>query len=156
MKTHSLPRHAMLSRGFTLVEVMVVITILATLAAIAMSSYTKQTRESRRTDAKTAILDLAAREERNFSTTNQYSANPAFLGYTGAFPITIGAGYYTLDVTALTVGVAGGAPASYTLTAQAVGDQAKDTSCFTYTYTQAGVQQTVNTGGADTTATCWR
>ncbi len=42
-----------------------------------------QIRESRRTEAKTALLDLAGREERFFSTNGStYSSATADLGYT--------------------------------------------------------------------------
>jgi len=50
------------SRGFTLVELMVVIVIASILMAIAIPSYKNSIRKSRRTDAKTALLDLAGRE----------------------------------------------------------------------------------------------
>jgi type IV pilus assembly protein PilE len=50
------------SRGFTLVELMVVIVIASILMAIAIPSYKTSIRKSRRTDAKTALLDLAGRE----------------------------------------------------------------------------------------------
>ena len=59
------------SRGFTLVELMVVIVIASILMAIAVPSYKNSIRKSRRTDAKTALLDLAGREER-FNSTNGF------------------------------------------------------------------------------------
>jgi len=47
--------------GFTLVELMIVVVIASILLAIAVPSYMTQVRESRRTEAKTALLDLAGR-----------------------------------------------------------------------------------------------
>ena len=61
------------ARGFTLIELMITIVVGVILMIIAVSSYGTQVRKSRRTDAKTAVLDLAGREERNFSTTNTYA-----------------------------------------------------------------------------------
>jgi len=143
------------SRGFTLIELLVAMLIIAILGSMALSSYMNQSRKSRRTEARTALLDLAGREERNFSTTNLYSSTPSQLGYTGAaFPITVGSGYYSVNV-AVTAPVAGGALATYTLVATAIGDQVKDTNCQTFTVTQTGSQTSTNSGGADSTATCW-
>jgi type IV pilus assembly protein PilE len=83
--------------GFTLIELMVTIVVAATLIAIAVPSYTSQTRKARRTDAKTALLDLASREERYNGTNSTYTSDSAKLGYTGAFPVQIGGGYYQIS-----------------------------------------------------------
>jgi len=67
--------------GFTLIELMVVVAIATILFAIAIPSYVTYIRESRRTEAKTAVLDLAGREERYLSTSpTAYTAVPANLG----------------------------------------------------------------------------
>src|SRR6201987_5835023 len=89
------------SHGFTLIELMVVVVIATILLSIAVPSYMSQVRQSRRTEAKTAVLDLASREERYFSTNGGiYSTTPTDLGYTGgAFPAPVGAdNYYTITV----------------------------------------------------------
>ena len=87
-------------RGFTLVELIVAMVILATLAAIAIPSYSSYVLKSHRTEAKSALLDLASLEERYFSTANTYSNNPPDLGYTGAagVPFTVGSGWYNVLV----------------------------------------------------------
>ena len=54
-------------RGFTLVELIVAMVILATLTAIAIPSYSIYVLKSHRTEAKSALLDLASLEERYFS-----------------------------------------------------------------------------------------
>ena len=84
MKTRHLAARA--HRGFTLIELMVVVAVVAILAAIAYPSYINQVRKSRRADAKSALLDLATRQERFFSTQNTYTNNAANLGYSAAFP----------------------------------------------------------------------
>jgi len=58
-----------------------------------------QVRKSRRTEARTALLDLAAREERFFSTNSAYTNVPANLGYAGTFPAPVGSSYYQVNVT---------------------------------------------------------
>ena len=63
-------RHAV--KGFTLIELMVVITIIAIIAAIAIPSYVNQVRKSRRADATSTLGDAQLRQER------WRAENPAF------------------------------------------------------------------------------
>lgn len=138
--------------GFTLIELMITLVIAAILTAIAIPAYTNAVRKSRRTEARAAVLDLASREERFLSTANTYSATPTDLGYSGATWAAVGAiggGYYTLNVTA-------GAGPSYSVTATAAGNQALDTDCKTFSVNQIGQQTSLNSGGADSTDTCWK
>jgi type IV pilus assembly protein PilE len=139
------------SRGFTLVELMVVIVIASVLMAIAIPSYKNSIRKSRRTDAKTALLDLAGREERYFSTNGSYTNTSTNLGY-AAFPATVGGGYYTINIpVAPTAGTATTvAFVSMTATPVVGSDQAKDTACGSFTLTSTGAQ-TVSGTATD----CW-
>lgn len=136
------------SKGFTLVELMVVVVVVAILAAIAVPSYSSQVRKSRRTEARNALLDAAAREERFFATNNRYSVTATDLGY-GALPINVGSNYYNLSV-ACTVAAA---CTDFTLTATAINSQTKDTACATLTLNNIGVQSA--TGSATAATTCW-
>jgi len=140
--------------GFTLVELLVVVMITAILAAVAVPVYKQQIRKSRRTEAKTAILDLASREERMFSTRNSYAPNPATLatdlGY-ATLPVAVGGGYYQLNVIATPT----------TFVAQAIPvtvDQQADTQCQLFQVDNVGRQSTNSApdgSGSDTTSTCW-
>lgn len=143
-------RHA--PRGFTLIELLTAILIVSILASVAVPTYTAQVRKSRRTEARTALLDMAGREERLYSTTNAYSDKPSDLGYSGdAFPIAVGTGYYQVNVQ-----VAAGPPATFTLTATPVSGkgQDKDKSCGKFTVTQTG-KQTAKTAADADSADCW-
>lgn len=135
--------------GFTLVELMVTIVIGAILLTVAVPSFLQQIRKSRRTEAKTAILDLASREERLFSTTNAYSADPATLGYT-AFGQPIGGGYYKVDVAA----PATANPPTFTITATAINSQQKDTLCALFVVDQTGKLSTQNSSNVDSSTQC--
>ena len=142
------------TRGFTLIELVVAMLVAGVLVAMATASYLAQTRRSRRVEAKTAVLDLAGREERNYSTTNTYSAVAGNLGYAGNFPVVVGGGYYQVTVAAPVP--AAGAPATFTITATPLGNQTQDTSCASFSVDQTGAQSALSTGAVDTTATCWR
>jgi type IV pilus assembly protein PilE len=84
-------------RGFTLIELMIVVAVIGILSAIAYPSYKSYILKSRRADAKNALLDLAAREERVFSNTNGYSVDPAVLGYPPVPPATVAAWPYGVN-----------------------------------------------------------
>jgi type IV pilus assembly protein PilE len=150
--------------GFTLIELMVVVVVASILVAIAVPMYTAQIQQSRRTDARTALLDLAGREER-YLTTNPtgYTTSPASLGYT-AFPATVGQGYYTVTVGCIALsGAALGCDGnanpptgpSFYLTATPLGTQLKDTNCASFAVDSTGAQFAFNSAGAANTAYCW-
>lgn len=153
------------SRGFTLIELMVVVVIATILLSIAVPSYQSQIRQSRRTEAKTAILDLSGREER-YLTTNPagYTNNPAFLGYVG-FGVgnPIGSGYYYLTVCSPAATCAGlsmpnppPAP-SYTIVAIPIPGQSQvnDLQCQAFAVDSGGQQYAVDSAGTDQTKYCW-
>jgi type IV pilus assembly protein PilE len=148
-----------LSRGMTLIELMVVVAIAAILFAIAIPSYMTYVRQSRRTEAKTAILDLAGREERYLSTNPAaYTSIPGNLGYTGfgaANPV--GSGYYFLTVCSpAAVACAPNPPPapSYSIMATPVATrtQANDAQCTSFSVDSTGQQFAT---GSQTTAYCW-
>jgi type IV pilus assembly protein PilE len=154
-------------RGFTLVELLVVVVIATILVSIAVPSYMTQIRQSRRTEAKTAILDLSGREERYLSTNPAgYTNTPALLGYAG-FGVgnPIGSGYYYLTVCspATATCVPGlnmpnpPAAPSYTIVASPVPGQSqvKDLQCQLFAVDSAGQQYAVDSAGNVQTKYCW-
>jgi type IV pilus assembly protein PilE len=141
-------------RGFTLIELMIAVAVVAILATIAVTAYTSEVQKSRRTDARNALLDLAGREEKLFSTANAYSALPSDLGYgaVGApWPVTVGSGYYQVTVTSPDP-LQGGGAETYSITATPLGTQLNDTTCASLSVNQLGAQTSTGTG---TAATCW-
>lgn len=58
-----------LNRGFTLVELMIVVAVIAVITMIAVPAYNEQVRKSRRGLAKSDLLELTQCAER-FHTTN--------------------------------------------------------------------------------------
>jgi type IV pilus assembly protein PilE len=107
------------ARGFTLIEVMVVVVIIAILAAIALPSYNNYLRKGRRADAQAALTDIASRQQQYLMDARAYAPDIATLSFT---PQTSVSDWYTLGITV------GGPPPDYTLTATPIAgkDQVKD------------------------------
>jgi type IV pilus assembly protein PilE len=144
--------------GFNLVELMVVVVIAGILLGVSVPSYLQQVRKSRRTEAKTALLDLAGREERYYNTNNNVyidGTTPANLGYTTY--ATIGNGYYSIQFQVPAPGIA--AP-SYLISATPItADQLKDLACLYFSVDSNGVQRAgpnTNGTGAVTGSPCWQ
>jgi len=146
--------------GFSLIELVIAMVVGAILVGIAIPSYSNYVLKSHRTEAKTALLDMASMEERYFSIQNVYSTTTTDLGYAGAWPITVGSGYYQVQVPVVVPAVAptalspGGTPSTFSITAIPIGTQVNDAPCASFTITSAGVQTAT---GTDPTPniTCW-
>jgi type IV pilus assembly protein PilE len=67
-------------KGFTLIELMIVVLIIGILAAIAIPSYSAYVKRGARTKATQALLDVASREERYFYEHNTYTTTLSDLG----------------------------------------------------------------------------
>ena len=140
---------------------MVVVVIASILLAVAVPSYTSYVRQARRTDARTAILDLAGREERYFSTNaanyTNVAANLGLAGFGVANPV--GNGYYYVTVCSPACAPSAIAAPSFTIIALPVAgtSQANDAACTAFAVDSTGAQF-AQTGGAYTAAAaayCW-
>ncbi len=130
-------------RGFTLVELLVVVAIISILTLIAFPAYQDQMRKTRRSDAKIALTTLASQQEKFLSNNGRYTAtivgSPG-LGYGNNLSSDR---YYELSMNV------GNPPTTFTATAtaRAGGAQSADTQCQQLQVNQAG-QKTPTTG-------CW-
>jgi type IV pilus assembly protein PilE len=160
--------------GFTLIELMVVVAIAAILVAIGAPLYQNQVRHARRTDAKTALLDMAVRQEKYLTLSNSYTSTAAYIGYS-SLGVAIGGGYYnmyvcvasatttTANATPCTSYTTGQSGTSFIVSAIPVTgtSQAGDSQCQYYAVDNTGTQfagsSTAGPGsGTVTTPTCWQ
>lgn len=126
-------------RGFTLIELMLVVVIIGILAGIALPGYQEYVRQARRAEVATVLLENAQLLERHYARHGGYDVGTA--GLADQSPVS-GAAVYQV-VTTL-------AAESFTLTATAVpgGIMAGD-ACAVYTLNQVNQR-------APADSRCWR
>src|SRR5438034_3916694 len=90
--------HGFAVRGFTLLEVLIVLATVAILAAIALPAYQAQIRKGNRAAAQSYMMDLAQRQALYLLDARAYASTEAVLGYT-ATPADVTA-YYTIGIAA--------------------------------------------------------
>lgn len=136
--SHASSRHRM--RGVTLLELMAVVAIIGILAAIAVPSYRNYVMRAQRTDAMSALLRVAAAQEKFYLQNNQYTDDLDALGIPGTEN-----GWYDLAIDNTDVA------RDFTVTATAAsgGAQESDSHCATFSLTSTGVKTATNTD-------CWR
>ena len=64
------------SKGFTLVELMIVVVIIGILAAVAVPAYFNHILRTRQSDAYHNLLDIKSAQEMVYSLSNSYARNP--------------------------------------------------------------------------------
>lgn len=146
-------------KGFTLIEMMIVVAILAILASLAYFNYSKFAYRSRRADGKEMLTRVASAQERYYTNFNSYAPDVGTLGFTAAAPCNLlGSSdkcYYQIS----TANGASGDSQSYMVTAVPVLGKAQEPTaaaidtCQSLTLTNQGVKS--QTGSATLNGPCW-
>ena len=121
-------------RGFTLIELMIVVAVIGVLATIAYPSYQDYIRRARRIDAQSVMLDIQLLQEK-------YRVNHVSYGSLTDLG-TFSSDYYTFAIS-------GNTASAYTITATAKSgtSQASDTGCTSMSLNQASEKKL---------ETCWK
>ncbi|SRR5690606_26048176 len=131
------------NRGFTLIEVMIVVAIIGILAAIAYPSYDEYVKRGNRTEGQAFLSDVAARQERYFSQNNVYVTDDADIAKLGLSNANSATGKYTISLAA--------GDGGYLLTAN---QQFNDTKCGNLSLNALGEKD--RSGSGKSVNDCWR
>lgn len=132
-------------KGFTLVELMIVVTIVAILASIGIPAYNDYVLRGKLTEAMTELAAMRVRLEQ------YYQDNRTYVGGCAAgtvAPLPSGTKYFTYTCPTLTA-------SAFTVTADGV--VAQGTGDFVYTIDQSNTKQTTDapSGWGTLPANCW-
>lgn len=131
------------SKGFTLIELMVVVAIVAILAAVALPSYTQYVMRARITEAAQSLSDMRLKMERYFQDNRTY-VNACQLNTVAPPPASTA----SFDYACVPV------PAATTYTVTATGKNSM--LGFVFSIDQANTQKTTGVpAGWMTSASCW-
>lgn len=133
-------------KGFTIIELLIVLVILGILLALGNAALTSHSLRAHRADAHASLLDISSRLERFVAQNNGYTTD-----ITGATGLGLSSadsedGYYTMAIAACP---GGNIAVCYLITASAAGAQTADTDCLEITYDSTG------TRGGTTPGECW-
>jgi type IV pilus assembly protein PilE len=135
--------------GFTLIEVLIVVTLIAILTAIALPSYQDYVRRGKLTEANSNLSDVRLRLEKFYSDNRMYGT----AGVCGVLmPAATDQRYFT--ITCVSANAAGAGDQTYVITAAGVAAQGM--GGFTYTLDQSNTRtSTITLAGWNNSATCW-
>lgn len=128
-------------RGFTLIELMIVVVVVGVLARIALAGYQSSVAKSRRNVAQGCLMEQAQFMERYFTTNMTYSGATLPTSTVQQCQADL-SGKYSFSLPTVTA-------STFTLQADAAGTQATaDESCATMNVNQLGVRTATSTS-------CW-
>jgi type IV pilus assembly protein PilE len=150
------------SKGFTLIELMIVVSLIGVLSVIAFPSYQDYVARARRAEVRAILLEAGQWMERHYTENMKYDTNTAGTAVADLFPSTLkqsprdGGGAYTITVSAA-------AARTYTITAtrKSPGSMVAD-KCGDYQITNTGVKSNVNfstsafSSAQVAASTCWK
>lgn len=115
------------NKGFTLIEMLIVIAIIGVLASIAIPSYKNYMYTSRRAEGKTDLLKIQLGMEKWRANNNTYPSALSDAGFTD------NSSYYNYAIS-------GNTSSAYLLTATAQSSQTGDSGCTSLTLDQSGTK----------------
>ena len=121
------------SQGFSLIELLIAVTIIGILAAIAIPMYSDYVTRSRRADGQATLMQVAQELERCYTQFSKYNDNSCSVINGGVVSETSDQGFYVVTANKLD-------ESAFTLTATPQNEQADDTDCGELKLTHLGNQ----------------
>ncbi len=129
------------SKGFTLIELMIVVALVGILSAVAFNMYADNVIASNRSEGRAGLTATAASLEKCKSL---YGVYDNLINCPVLATIVTESNLYSIDTTGRT-------PTTFTLVATALGSQLRDGDCTTLSLTNTGIKTAT---GVDPTV-CW-
>lgn len=145
----SLGRHSKSQRGFTLIEVMIVVAIVGILTAIALPQYSDYVRRSQVVEAGVFLSDYRIKMEQYFQDYKNYGTATCVDGTNAPS----WANFAAAKAKNFTFSCALNGTVGYTITATGSANRAVG---HAYTIDQSNNQKTTSFKGATSTASCWQ
>jgi len=136
------------NKGFSLIELMIVLVILAIIVVIAIPVYNAQITSSRRDEGITMLLHTAIKQEQFYLDHKVYSNNMTDLGF-AANPAPTPKGFYEISTAIANFGQ------NFSLTATRKKAQTSDAECGDLTLNSFGIKSANNATDADPGKNCW-
>ena len=137
------------SQGFSLIELLIAVTIIGILAAIAIPMYSDYVTRSRRADGQATLMQVAQELERCYTQFSRYNDNDCSVVSSDKVSETSDQGYYKVRTTTAVGGVL--TESTFKLVAIPKKEQADDADCGNLILTHLGEKKT-STGASDD---CW-
>jgi type IV pilus assembly protein PilE len=133
------------NRGFSLIELMVVVVIVAVCAAVGYPAYTQHVQKSNRSAAESVLMQAAAQQEKYLLDARSYATLLSALNVSAPTNVS---NIYTIGVDVNNSAT----PPTYSITATPIsGKSAALDACGTLSYNQAGTKGV----SSSTVASCW-
>jgi len=136
-------------KGFTLIELMIVVAVIGIIGAIAIPSYMEHVKTSKRSDCAAALSGLAGAMERFFTQNSTYIGASIGVAAADIYPAQCpifggGDAYYNLSIDAATAN-------TFTVSAAPV----QTDKCGTLTLTNSGLRGVTGAAAGNTADSCW-
>ncbi len=146
-------RHFLI-KGFSLIEMIIVVAIIAIIAAIALPSYEGYILRTNRAVGKAEVMKVAARQEQYFVNNKSYTTDLTQLGYPSTYYVTDnGDAQSGSSGSIYRITLAADTAFDYTVTATPQGRQTKDSDCGAVAVDEQGKKY--QNGGSAATDKCW-
>jgi len=150
----------MKNQGFTLIELMIAVTIVAIMLGIALPSYFQQVAKANRSEAKIELLRIAQMQEEYFAQNLSYANSLTQLGLSSDTVNTENL-HYEVTLASMIPGDCTGTAASsctgFSIRATPISDtQTSDTPCPRFTLSHTGLKGTTGSATTDQIKACWR
>lgn len=135
--------------GFTLAEILITIAIIGMLAGIAYPAYTQYVLKAKRSEAQTALVNLANKQEIFYLNNRKYAQNFKTELGESTNPFITENGYYSITTSSVKL------TTDFNLVATAISSQVNDELCAALSINHE-LAKSASTKSGDVATDCWK